>query len=42
MLRGESFKRFGYDPDGVFSASQDQYGFAKWRRSKVWYRFLAG
>jgi hypothetical protein len=28
MLRFESFRRFGYDPDGVFSAAQDAFGFA--------------
>ena len=27
LLRAESFVRFGYDPDGVFSAQQDAYGF---------------
>jgi hypothetical protein len=28
LLRFESFHRFGYDPDGVFSSHQDQLGFA--------------
>jgi hypothetical protein len=27
LLRAESFRRFGYDPDGVFSQLQDQFGF---------------
>ena len=27
-LRAESFLRFGYDPDGAFSAEQDQFGFS--------------
>src|SRR6266849_3113116 len=29
LLRFESFSRFGYDPDGVFSSSQDSFGFAE-------------
>jgi hypothetical protein len=28
LLRYEAFRRFGYDPDGVFSARQDSLGFA--------------
>jgi len=28
LLRYEGFRRFGYDPDGVFSARQDVLGFA--------------
>jgi hypothetical protein len=28
LLRAESFRRFGYDPDGVFSARQNKFGFA--------------
>lgn len=36
-LRAESFHRFGYDPDGVFSASQDEYGFAGPRCARVWH-----
>jgi hypothetical protein len=28
LLRAESYRRFGYDPDGVFSSSQDAFGFA--------------
>ncbi len=27
LLRAEAFKRFGYDPDGVFSTTVDEYGF---------------
>jgi len=27
LLRAHSFLRFGYDPDGVFSADTDDYGF---------------
>jgi hypothetical protein len=27
-VRAESYKRFGYDPDGVFSSNQDEFGFA--------------
>jgi hypothetical protein len=29
LLRFEAFSRFGYDPDGVFSSSQDDLGFAE-------------
>lgn len=29
LLRAESFRRFGYDPDGVFSGSRDRIGFAE-------------
>jgi hypothetical protein len=29
LLRGHAFLRHGYDPDAVFSSSQDQFGFAK-------------
>lgn len=28
LLRFEGFRRFGYDPDGVFSSAQDSFGFA--------------
>jgi hypothetical protein len=28
LLRFESFHRFGYDPDGVFSPHQDEFGFS--------------
>ena len=27
LLRAEAFSRFGYDPDGAFSESQDEFGF---------------
>lgn len=27
LLRAEAYLRFGYDPDGVFSHGQDEYGF---------------
>jgi len=29
LLRAESFRRFGYDPDGVFSSQQDEFGFVE-------------
>jgi len=29
LLRVESFRRFGYDPDGIFSSRQDELGFAE-------------
>lgn len=29
LLRLESFRRFGYDPDGVFSTAQDEFGFGE-------------
>ena len=29
LLRYESFRRFGYDPDGAFSSQQDALGFAE-------------
>jgi hypothetical protein len=35
LLRAESFRRFGYDPDGVFSESQDELGFAGGFTSEV-------
>jgi hypothetical protein len=35
LLRAESFRRFGYDPDGVFSESQDELGFARGFASEV-------
>lgn len=35
-LRAESFLRFGYDPEGVFSAVQDDFGFAGRGPVKVW------
>jgi hypothetical protein len=36
-LRGESFRRFGYDPEGVFSQSQDKFGFYELGRTRVWH-----
>ena len=35
LLRAESFRLFGYDPDGVFSAQQDDLGFAGGRVCEV-------
>jgi len=35
LQRAESFRRFGYDPDGVFSPSQDKFGFADDHRCEV-------
>ena len=35
LLRAESFRRFGYDPDGAFSPSQDKMGFAEGRSCEV-------
>jgi len=35
-LRAEAFLRFGYDPDGVFSCTQNEYGFAGQGPLKVW------
>jgi hypothetical protein len=35
LLRYESFKRFDYDPDGVFSPRQDALGFADGHHSEV-------
>lgn len=36
LLRGESFRRFGYDPDGVFSdVSVDQFGFVSGRQTEI-------
>ena len=37
LLRADSFRRFGYDPDGVFSRTQDQSGFAEGHRCEVVY-----
>ena len=36
-LRAESFARFGYDPEGAFTAKQDEYGFAGRLCEKVWH-----
>jgi hypothetical protein len=35
-LRAEAFLRFGYDPEGVFSESQDEFGFSGRGPVKVW------
>lgn len=35
LLRGQAYVRFGYDPDGVFSAGRDDYGFASGRQCRV-------
>jgi hypothetical protein len=35
LLRYEAFARFGYDPDGVFSSSQDEFGFAEGRSCEI-------
>lgn len=35
LLRAISFGRFGYDPDGVFCAAQDSFGFAERRTCEV-------
>lgn len=35
LLRFESFHRFGYDPDGVFSPTQDNFGFVEGRSFKA-------
>lgn len=34
FLRAEAFRRFGYDPDGVFSGERDRFGFKRDRRRK--------
>ncbi|MDP9268247.1 MAG: hypothetical protein M3P27_07975 [Acidobacteriota bacterium] len=38
LLRAEAFRRFGYDPDSVFSKRQDKLGFATTRPCVVFYR----
>jgi hypothetical protein len=35
LLRAEAYRRFGYDPDRVFSAGHDQYGFVQGRQCRV-------
>jgi hypothetical protein len=38
MLREESFKRFGYDPDDIFSpASHDEFGFVAPHTTRIIY-----
>lgn len=35
LLRADAYLRFGYDPDAVFSAAIDDYGFADGRQCRV-------
>lgn len=35
LLRANSFARFGYDPDKVFSENVDEYGFSRKHRSRI-------
>jgi len=35
LLRFEAFRQFGYDPDAVFSSSQDDLGFADGHKCEV-------
>jgi hypothetical protein len=35
LLRYEAFRRFGYDPDGVFSPRQDAFGFGDGHEPEV-------
>jgi hypothetical protein len=42
MLRAESFNRFGYDPDGAFSRSSNEYGFIGREGLRVWHRTALG
>ena len=36
LLRAEAFRRFGYDPDGVFTDSaMDQFGFVPGRQTEI-------
>lgn len=35
FLRAKAFQLFGYDPDGVFSLSQDEFGFTPGSRCEV-------
>ena len=38
MLRAESFKRFGYDPDCIFSSEpHDKFGFVSPFKTKIFY-----
>jgi hypothetical protein len=36
MLRAESFRRFGYDPEVAFTGFPDEYGFSGRVCDKVW------
>lgn len=38
QLRAESFRRFGYDPDGVFSERQDENGFTQGTACEIVWR----
>ena len=38
LLRAYAFKKFGYDPDGVFSAKRDSRGFAGGRSCSIIYK----
>ncbi len=42
LLRAISFKKFGYDPDGVFSDEKDEFGFVKGRSCAVIYPERSG
>jgi hypothetical protein len=35
LVRAESFRRFGYDPDGVFALSRDEFGFIPGRACQI-------
>jgi len=35
LLRREARRRFGYDPDGIFSEKIDEYGFGKQGNMKI-------
>lgn len=35
LLRAHAFKKFKYDPDGVFSRARDRYGFARGKKCAV-------
>jgi hypothetical protein len=37
LLRALSYQKFGYDPDGVFSSKQDEFGFETGRPCKVFF-----
>jgi hypothetical protein len=38
LLRQESFKRFGYDPDGIFSSMpHDEFGFVAPHKTRILY-----
>ena len=42
LLRFESFHRFGYDPDAVFSSHQDNFGFSSGYKCEVFSHDNAG